>query len=76
MTAHMKAKNDIQTEAHLRVVPLTADQCTKMSDEIKHVLTDWGHTFKYITCDKCDDAKICAYSFDPYNTDGDCLGLK
>jgi hypothetical protein len=28
------------------------------------------------TCDGCDHAPVCAYAFDPYNTDGDCLASK
>ena len=76
MTAHMKAKDEIQPDRHVRVVPLSDKQVDKIHEEIKHVLTDWGHTFKYITCHNCDLVKTCAYSFDPYNTDGDCLGMK
>ena len=29
-----------------------------------------------ITCDLCIDAEKCEWSYDPYNTDGDCLGVK
>lgn len=30
----------------------------------------------YFTCDTCGIAHKCEYSFDLYNTDGDCLGEK
>lgn len=34
----------------------------------------WGeHNF---TCDNCLDKWTCDFSFDPYNTDGDCLAEK
>jgi hypothetical protein len=28
------------------------------------------------TCDDCNSAAKCEFTFDPYNTDGDCLNLK
>lgn len=28
------------------------------------------------TCDDCRDRWTCDWSFDPYNTDGDCLAEK
>lgn len=28
------------------------------------------------TCHACDRREDCDYAFDPYNTNGDCLGLK
>lgn len=28
------------------------------------------------TCDGCGRATVCLYTFDPYNTDGDCLDDK
>lgn len=28
------------------------------------------------TCDECAQRFECPYSFDPYNTDGDCLAEK
>lgn len=33
---------------------------------------------KEITCDKCQWAikSTCVFVYDPYNTDGDCLGAK
>lgn len=31
---------------------------------------------EHITCVKCKDKDICQWSFDFYNTDGDCLAVK
>lgn len=31
---------------------------------------------KTTTCYDCDRREDCDYAFDPYNTNGDCLGLK
>lgn len=28
------------------------------------------------TCDDCPHGAYCAYAFDSYNTDGDCLAMK
>ena len=28
------------------------------------------------TCDDCASAPVCYFTFDPYNTDGDCLASK
>lgn len=35
-----------------------------------------GEAITQFTCDNCRDAPRCPYAFDPYNTDGDCLGSK
>lgn len=28
------------------------------------------------TCDRCDEKHTCPCSYDPYNSDGDCLMMK
>lgn len=35
-----------------------------------------GENPKSITCDDCTNPQDCLFAFDPYNTDGDCLGMK
>lgn len=35
-----------------------------------------GENPEKITCDGCSDPANCLFAFDPYNTDGDCLGEK
>lgn len=35
---------------------------------------DWG--IESFTCDDCAARFGCSYAFDPYNTEGDCLGRK
>ena len=39
-------------------------------------LEDIGVKTFMITCDTCRDSGDCEWSYDPYNTDGDCLGAK
>ena len=39
-------------------------------------LDEIGITPNTITCDLCTDRDTCEYSYDPYNTDGDCLAEK
>ena len=29
-----------------------------------------------MTCNGCQDASVCEFAWDPYNTDGDCLASK
>ncbi len=70
---HFRAKSAIQIDPNTRIVPLSNRQVDSMSDEVKHELTEFGSTFKYITCDSCMDNKTCSWAFDIYNTDGDCL---
>jgi len=70
---HATVKDVISGDKWVRKVPLTDGQAEAFSDSIKHDLTGLGHTFEYITCDKCDIKKTCTLAFDLYNTDGDCL---
>ena len=72
-TDHMITKASLQPDPHLRTIPLGQCQIEARSNEIKHDLTELGDSFKYITCDNCDINAVCLYSFDIYNTDGDCL---
>lgn len=72
-TDHEKILAGIIREPHMRVMPLTNDVMDAMSDSVKHMLTDNGHSFRYVTCDNCMSKALCDLAFDPYNTDGDCL---
>ena len=69
----MITQASLQQDPHQRTIPLGKCQVGARSDAIKHDLTELGDTFKYITCDTCDINAVCLYSFDIYNTDGDCL---
>ena len=72
-TDHEKILAGIIREPHMRVMPLTNDVMDAMSDSVKHMLTDNGHSFRYVTCDNCMSKALCDLAFDPYNIDGDCL---
>ena len=65
-----------------QTVMLTQDQINKIKldlyqddprpfDNIEEVLRE-----DRFTCDACICNDECVYSFDPYNTDGDCLAEK
>lgn len=73
MTDHQAVRDHIQPNKHERKVSLSPCQITAASDKVKHTLVECGDTFRYITCDNCKINAICIYSFDKYNTDGDCL---
>lgn len=73
LTPHMAILDELQPDPHKRKVALSRCQIAAASDQIKHDLTDMSDSFKYITCDTCDINAVCLYSFDIYNTDGDCL---
>lgn len=70
---HETTKDAISGDKWVRPVPLTERQIAAFSDGIKHVLTEMGDTYKYITCDDCTINSTCTLAFDIYNTDGDCL---
>lgn len=48
-----------------------------MSDEHKQILQKYNlvHPAMF-TCCNCPFVKTCEYTYDPYNTDGDCLEEK
>lgn len=48
----------------------------KQREIAAQILKEANISFKYFTCDNCEDAYDCMYAFDPYNTDGDCLADK
>lgn len=35
----------------------------------------WGQGMSF-TCDSCKMVDGCKWAYDPYNTNGDCLGVK
>lgn len=72
-TDHRITQQSLQPDPHRRTMALSCCQVEARSDAIKHDITEMGNTFEYITCDKCDINAVCLYSFDIYNTDGDCL---
>lgn len=75
-TDHNRIRKHLQPDPNRRKVALSTCQITKASEDVKHALDEMLHTYKYITCDNCDINAVCIYAFDPYNTDGDCLGMK
>lgn len=72
-TDHKLVQRALQPDPYRRTIPLSPCQITSASNIVKHDLAELGDTFKYITCDTCDINAVCLYSFDIYNTDGDCL---
>lgn len=34
------------------------------------------YVYNNYTCDNCTQAPVCHFTYDPYNTDGDCLAEK
>jgi hypothetical protein len=48
---------------------VSREACIKYLKEI-------GITIHTITCDLCLDRDSCEWSYDPYNTEGDCLAEK
>lgn len=59
----------------LRNEPLTSEALK----QLRHSIIEHAKAFLHIdhdvemTCDGCDLAPICTFSFDPYNTQGNCL---
>jgi hypothetical protein len=43
------------------------------SEEFQRFLDAFGYKIEDFTCNTCKYKKDCPSSFDPYNTDGDCL---
>ncbi len=39
-------------------------------------LDKMGYCLEALSCFECEDWNICEYSFDPYNTDNECLANK
>lgn len=54
---------------------LTTDERDRVLLELYPDHVDEARRTSY-TCDNCDDASDCAYAFDLYNQDGDCLAEK
>jgi hypothetical protein len=49
----------------------------KLYEKFKDTQVGWAYeTDISFTCDTCLDNDTCAYSFDAYNTNGDCLAIK
>ena len=68
---------------HYLLVHRTPDALDALRDDNVRIVneldgfTDWMHRrFGYFTCDGCKRAPKCLFTFDPYNTDGDCLDDK
>jgi len=74
-TDHQIAYNELSPDPHKRQIPLSTCQIKAASDQVKHDLQEvfLDTSYKYITCDNCDINAVCLYSFDVYNTNGDCL---
>jgi len=48
----------------------------KLRESMKRYFEDLNCPLTFITCDTCSDREKCEWSYDPYNTEGDCLGVK
>ena len=60
--------------------PRTDEEQKKIREEgvqdlVKLIVVDDRSKVKF-TCDECTSNRTCAYAFDGYNTDGDCLAEK
>ena len=78
ITPHKAILDELQPDPHKRTVALSKCQIAAASDALKHDLEQISSTgmdgnYRYVTCDKCNINAVCLYSFDIYNTDGDCL---
>lgn len=74
-----------------RWVPLTPEELEALAEETVEHLNSYQEklmdeepsvgrlepiTKEYFTCYRCSAASKCPYTFDPYNTAGDCLASK
>lgn len=46
------------------------------SVEFQLMCIEYSVTVDDFTCTTCDEKETCEFSYDPYNTDGDCLANK
>ena len=55
----------------MRQTPMTPEEMKALRDRMAA-----EHDITVFTCDECGAAARCELSFDPYNTNGDCLAEK
>lgn len=58
--------------------PLTDENIARLkADNLKEFPHHAGAPGAQVyTCENCDDRRLCPFSMDPYNTNGDCLASK
>lgn len=73
----IKMNNNDDDQFADRKVPLTTQQLADLRAEsilYERIFCD-NHITEF-TCDGCKYAPVCCFTFDGYNTDGDCLASK
>lgn len=57
--------------------PKEDSMATKREKAVERMVDNgqWEQGMSF-TCDSCDQSEECKWSYDPYNTNGDCLGDK
>lgn len=62
------------------IIPIpTANERLELRERIRELAQRHGSKLPWsykFTCDDCQLILICPFSYDDYNTDGDCLELK
>lgn len=80
---HMAADTLVRGEAlHARIrswdFALTDKEARIEELDTRLTIGAWGYNMCKVkfTCSNCSHASTCVFSWDPYNTDGDCIASK